>query len=99
MDEILYFTSLFDLYKDVLTENQRETFSLYFFENLTLEEIATNRGVSKNAISKAIKTAKDDLQRLERQLHMLEYIESIKSEFKDEKDILQRIDKYDNIIL
>lgn len=99
MDEIIHYTRLFDFYKGLFTEHQIATFKEYFFENLTLDEIAENNGTSKNAISKTIKGVKESLDEYERVLHFSEYNRKIKLEFKNEEDILKRIEKYDNIIL
>ena len=54
MEEVLHYTLLYDLYKGLLTSKQRETFKDYFEENLTIEEIADNNGISKSAVSKTI---------------------------------------------
>lgn len=99
MDDFIYYSELFDLYKNMLTKKQRKTFKDYFFENLTLEEIAENEGVSKNAISKTIKNIKKLLNDYEDALHLKEYLINIKDEFKNELDILHRLEKYDNIIM
>lgn len=99
MEEILYYTGLYDLYKGLLTEKQRVTFKDYFEENLTIEEIASNNGVSKNAVSKTIISIKEALDNYESNIKMRKYIDSIKGEFKDDEDILLRIAKYDNIVL
>ncbi len=98
MEEILFYTKLYDLYKKTLTEKQRKTFQDYFFENLTLEEIAENNGVSKNAVAKTIRQIKDILVAMEDKVHMNKYIEAVKEEFKDDEGILKRIEKYDSII-
>lgn len=98
MEDLIYYTRLFDLYKNVLTDKQRETFEDYFFENLTIEEIALNNGVSKNAISKMIKNIKGLLLKMEEDVKFAGYISSIKNEFKNEEDILRRLEKYDTII-
>ncbi len=99
MEEILKYTRLYDLYKGLLTEHQGSVFEDYFLENLTLEEIAENNGTSMNAVSKTIKSIKESLDKYESKMHFLEYVDNIKNEFKSEADILNRIDKYDNIIL
>ena len=52
MNELNYLTSLYDYYKDLLTNKQRDYFEEYYFENLLMDEIAENNGVSKNAVSK-----------------------------------------------
>jgi len=99
MEELIYYSRLFDIYGKVLTEKQIEVFEYYFFENLTIEEIAKSKNVSKNAISKSILNIKKILDSSEEKMHIYEYMEKLKSEFKDDKDILIRIEKYDNIIL
>ncbi len=98
MDEIIHYTELFDLYKNLLTIKQREMFMDYFFENLTIDEIARNRTVSKNAVSKTIKQVKTMLDEYECSLSLDRYLKALKGEFKNEEDILIRLAKYDNII-
>lgn len=99
MEENLYYSELFDLYGELLTEKQRNYFKDYFFDNLTLEEIGENDRVSKNAVSKQLKTVRNILDDYEKKLHLKQKRDSIKKEFKNEEDILKRISKYDNIIM
>lgn len=99
MEEVIYFSSLFDYYKNMLTDKQRATFQDYFFENLSIEEIALNNGVSKNAISKTIKAIKVSLEEYEKNLHIKKYHETLKKEFEEDISILKRLEKYDSIIL
>ena len=51
----LEYVYLFDYYGDLLTDKQREYFKDYYFNNLTLQEIADNNNVSRNAVHKNIK--------------------------------------------
>lgn len=97
MDELIYYSELYDFYGSLLTEKQSAIFKDYFFENLTLEEIAVNTGVSKNAISKTVKTIKSVLVDYENLIGFKKYVDDIKKEFKNENEILKRIEKYDNI--
>ncbi len=99
MDELIKYTSLFDIYKGLLSSKQVETFEDYYFENLTIEEIAENKGVSKNAVSKTLMAVKKALNEYEDALHFSKYMSEIRNEFKNEEDILNRINKYDNIVL
>ena len=71
MDDILYLSSLYDYYKSLLTDKQRSYFEDYYFENLTMEEIAENNNISKNAVSKTIIEVKDKLNEYESILHLL----------------------------
>lgn len=99
MNDFVHYNALYDLYKEMLTERQRQVFEDYFFENLTVDEIAENDGVSKSSVAKTIKQTKKSLEDLENKLHFLCYMEKIKSEFKNEEELLNRIMKYDNIVI
>ena len=46
---------LYDYYESILSDKQKEYFSLYYFDNLSLSEISENLGVSRNAIHKSLK--------------------------------------------
>ncbi|MCX4249206.1 MAG: DNA-binding protein [Bacilli bacterium] len=70
MDELNYLTSLYDYYKDLLTEKQRNYFEEYYFENLLMDEIAENNGVSKNAVSKSLIEVKEKLEEYEKILSL-----------------------------
>ena len=94
MKENIYYTSLFDIYGKLLTDKQQEYFKDYYFENLLLDEISENSGVSKNAVSKEIKRAKDLLDYYETNLKLYKKRELIKEEFKDNQTILELIEKY-----
>lgn len=47
--------SLYDLYGNLLTDKQKTYFEEYYFNNLSLSEIASLYEVSRNAISKSLK--------------------------------------------
>lgn len=98
MDAFFYYTELYDLYKGLFTDKQREVFEDYFFENLTLDEIALNKKVSKNAVSKTIKQIKVELEDYEKAMSINKYLKALEEEFKNDEDILIRLAKYDNII-
>ena len=70
MDDILYLSTLYDYYKELLTDKQKSYFEDYYFDNLTMEEIAENNQISKNAVSKTIIEVKDKLEEYEKALHL-----------------------------
>lgn len=70
MDEQIYLSSLYDYYKDLLTAKQRDYFEDYYFENLTMEEIAENNNISKNAVSKSLIDVKEKLEEYEKLLNL-----------------------------
>ena len=61
MEERVYYISLYDYYGKLLTDKQRKYFEDYYFDNLTMEEIAENDNISKNAVSKQIINIKEKL--------------------------------------
>ena len=50
-----YHIALFETYKELLTEKQKEYFILSYFEDFTLKEVAENLNVSRNAVFDQLK--------------------------------------------
>ena len=71
MEEIIYYSALFDYYQNLLTDVQRKYFEDYYFNNLSLQEIADSYDVSRNAISKTLKEIKEKLDYYESNLKLL----------------------------
>lgn len=78
MDKVIYLTNLFDYYGELLTEKQQAYFKDYYFNNLTLSEIAENENVSRNAVYKQIKDAENKLLHYEKVLKQYQNSEEIK---------------------
>ena len=66
----IYYVELFDYYGDLFTDKQKEYFIDYYFNNLTLQEIAENNEVSKNAVHKSIKDITEKLDYYESKLNL-----------------------------
>lgn len=79
MDAQIYLSNLYDYYKNLLTDKQQAYFEDYYFDNLTMEEIAENNNISKNAVSKSLIEVKEKLENYENILHLLENKKSIAS--------------------
>lgn len=86
MEEQVYLCSLYDYYKRLLTEKQQLCFEDYYFENLTMEEIADNNGISKNAVSKTLMEVKEKLEYYEKCLNLYSNRETIIDKL-DEKNL------------
>ncbi len=78
MDNRLYLIDLYDLYGELLTDKQQAYFEDYYFDNLTLQEIAENNDVSRNAVHKQIKETEDKLNHFENILKIYEKNKRIK---------------------
>ncbi len=68
MDRVVYLNILYDCYKDLFTEKQQLYFESYYWENLSLSEIATNYHVSRNAVHNQLKIMEEKLEDLENKL-------------------------------
>ena len=86
MKENVYITQLFDYYGKLLTDKQRDYFTEYYIENLSLAEIAENYNVSRNAVFKQIKEAENKLRFYETNLNLLENSIKISKLLEDIKD-------------
>ena len=68
LEESFEISILFDFYGPLLTDKQQEYIRLYHDENCSLTEIAEGAGVSKQAVSDAIKKAEKKLRFYEEKL-------------------------------
>ena len=65
----LTYLQLWDAYGALLTDTQREICEQYYLYDLSLSEIAEEKGVSKQAVSDALKTSRELLDFYEGKLH------------------------------
>lgn len=95
MEENIYIAQLFDYYGNLLTDKQKEYFTDYYIENLSLSEIADNYSVSRNAVFKQIKEAENKLRFYEDNLNLLENSIKISKllENIDDKKLKEEIEK------
>lgn len=77
MEKFVYYGKLFDIYGFLLTDIQKEIFSLYYFENYSLSEIADEKNVSKSYVGKLINTVEDKLDYYESNLKHYELLQRL----------------------
>ena len=65
----LKYLQLLDHYGALLTENQRELSELYYMLDLSLSEIAEQKGTSRQSVSEVLKTSRELLDSYEEKLH------------------------------
>lgn len=65
----LKYLQLFDAYGPLLTEHQRELCELYYMCDLSLTEIAEQKGVSKQSVSDTLAKSRALLDAYEEKLH------------------------------
>ncbi len=84
----IYYNLLFDIYGDLLNDREKEIFTLSVVEDLSLQEIADIKGVSKTAIGTALSTIHKKLDHYEETLHFYEKEQALlklAEEIKEEK--------------
>lgn len=88
MKELVYYTMLYDIYGNLLTDKQKEYFEAYYFNNLSLSELASIYNISRNAIHKQLKETINKLENYESNLKLSlknEMLDSIITEISDEE--------------
>ena len=65
-----YLIILYDYYGELLSDDNRKYFEDYYFDNLSLSEIAENNNISRNAVHKHIKSAEEKLTFYEEKLRL-----------------------------
>ena len=88
MEELVYYTMLYDIYGNLLTEKQRAYFEEYYFNNLSLSELASIYNISRNAIHRQLKETIKRLENYESILKLAKknkILEDIINNVSDEK--------------
>ena len=68
MKDDLRFLQLWDLYSPLLTATQKEISDLYFNYDLSLGEIAEQKGVSRQSVSDCLQKCRKQLEKYEEKL-------------------------------
>ena len=77
---------LYDYYGELFNDKQREWFEEYYFNNLSLAEIAENEDKSRNAVHKSIKNVVNKLYEYESILGLYEKDLKLKKIIEKTKD-------------
>lgn len=90
----LELTIVYDYYGELLTEKQQLYFEDYYFNNLSLQEIAINYNVSRNAVYNSLKEIEKKLLHYESVLKLYKKSKEIGELIKDlPSDLKNKIDK------
>ena len=101
MDKHFKMVYLLDIYGGLLTERQQSYLDMYYNEDLSLSEIASREGVSRQAVSDLIKRSEkildeydDKLMLFDKYLKNIQTIDRIKATLGDERhsEILKMLD-------
>ena len=73
----LHLLRLWDVYNPLLTDHQREVTDLYFNCDLSLAEIAEQKGCSRQSISDTLQKARRLMEEYEEKLHLLRHFTEV----------------------
>ena len=70
MDRFEYVNELMSFYVSLLTERQQEILKNYYYEDLSLSEIAENLSISRNGVHDALNKSVKAMENYEEKLHL-----------------------------
>ena len=94
MDKKIYYNMLYDYYKELLTDKQREYYESYIFQDYSLSEISEYEGVSRNAVHNQVRIVLERLDFYEDKLHLFQNATKIRELIGDlDKDLKEKIEE------
>ena len=79
---------LYDFYGELLTDHQKEVYESLVYNDMSLNEIADEYGISKQGVHDLIKRCTRTMQVYENKLHMIEKFRAIKSTAEEMNKVL-----------
>ncbi len=86
MKEREYLLTLYEIYKNILSDKEKSYFEYYYFEDYSMQEIADNNNVSKSYVGKYIKSIENKLIHFENELNINDKNNKIRSIIKNIDD-------------
>ena len=78
MEKLLEESLLYDFYSELLTDHQKQVFQDFVMGDLSLGEIAEERGISRQGVHDMLKRTRRQLQEYESRLHLVDKFLHIK---------------------
>jgi len=99
MPKNLKVAELLDIYGNLLNEKQRTSLEFYYYDDLSLSEIAENIGVSRQGVRDVIKRAESFLFFAEQELKLLEKREALLKTISQFKKLDNKSSDLEKLIL
>ena len=95
MEKFLYYNELFLIYKELINDKTSEIFNLYYGENLSMQEIADLKNISKSRVGIVIKNVQKKLDNFEKKLRLYEKNKFLNEllDLNDINEIKEKIEK------
>lgn len=93
MAKNLEISLLLDFYGDMLTDKQRDVVELYYNEDLSLAEIASHSGITRQGVRDSIKRAESQLLDYEERLRLAHRFRKIQTYLDEITDLAKDIER------
>ncbi len=90
LDKLERISYLYDIYGVLLTEKQQKAMQMYYFDNLSLGEIAFEYQISRQGVYDLLKRALDTLEELEKIMQLFQRYNYRKEKLDSALIILQK---------
>lgn len=89
LEEIVHQSILYDFYGELLSDHKKQIFEDYVLNDLSLSEIATEQGISRQGVYDIVKRCTNELKEYEAKLCLMRKFEAIKEKIAIIKDIVE----------
>ena len=93
MEEKVEQTYLYDFYGELLNEHQRQIYEDFVLNDLSLGEIASEEGISRQGVHDLVKRCSQTLKGYEEKLHLVEKFVSVREKVKQIDELLDGYEK------
>lgn len=93
LDEIVQLSILYDFYGELLKEHKKQIFEDYILNDLSLSEIAGEKGISRQGVYDIVKRCSQELKDYEVKLSLVSRFQSIKQKLSFMKENLSALEK------
>jgi len=87
LDEIVYLSILYDFYGELLKESKKQIFEEYVLNDLSLGEIAQEKGISRQGVYDIVKRCSQELKDYENRLCLIKKFQTAKEKLVKIKEI------------
>jgi predicted DNA-binding protein YlxM (UPF0122 family) len=91
IDRVVKVGKLFSIYGELLTDKQQEFVQLYYYDDLSLGEIAEEKGISRQAVYDNLQRSEEMLKEYEEKLNMAAYFDCVQQEVDELKKLVETL--------
>ncbi len=93
MEKILFQTLLYDFYGELLTAHQKEIYEKVIFDDLSYQEIANEKGISRQGAHDLVKRCHSILEGYENKLQLVDKFMKIKASIYQIDEAVRTLDE------